>query len=267
MICFSQLGNSQLITDPAAVFVFLAMTGMALWTTGPRLGQPGRSYGRAGWGTTPWGAILLAAIALLAAGCAAPDSKLQTARPGAGLKEYQQVLLDLRKVVTASRQSVEQLSAATPNHIRSAGARFDESLHRLEVVSLKARARADAIEKRGAAYFEEWAEEISNSADGSSRRTAQERFAELRQHFDGILEDSQRMRQAFRRFLEGARALRVPLGQNPIPADIENARPELSRVAADGYLAEEAINQLLKKLNATEAAVVSRPLPPAQPGG
>jgi len=176
-------------------------------------------------------------------------------------------LLDLRKAVTASRQSIEQLSVADQEHLPSACGRFDDRLQRLEVVSFKARARAEAIEKRGAAYFEEWAEEICGSADDSSRQAALERFAELRQHFDGILEDSQRMRQAFRKFLDGTRGLRAPLGHNPTPAAMEKTGPELSRVAADGRLAEEAISRLLNKLSAAETAVVSRPLPPAKSGG
>jgi len=216
-------------------------------------------------GTGLWPLITLVVAMLFAAGCATSGRGARPPRAGVGLREYQRLLLDLRQDVTRTRQALGALAAATWKNPAAAYARFDESQQRLEVVSFSARARADAIEKRGAAYLEEWAEGVSVPADDSSRRASQGRFAELRQHFDGILEDSQRMRQAFRRFLDGTRGLRAPLGQNPTPAAIEQTRPELSRVAADGLLAEEVINQLLTKLSAAKVAVVSRPLPPAKP--
>jgi hypothetical protein len=226
--------------------------------------QPVSDFSHGAW---PCSLIALVVAMLLSAGCATSEHGARPPRPGEGLREYQRLLLDLRQDVTRTQQALGALAAATQKNSAAAYARFDESLQRLEVVSIKSRARADAMEKRGAAYFEEWAEEISRAAGESSRRAAGERFAEIRQHFDGILEDSQRMRQAFRKFIEGARELRVPLLQDPPPAAIETTRPELSRVAADGRLAEEAISQLLNRLSAAEEAVVSRPPPSTRLGG
>jgi hypothetical protein len=226
--------------------------------------QPLPYFSRGAWS---WFLIALVVLMLFSAGCATSKNGAQPPRPGDGLREYERLLLDLRQNVKRTRQALGALAAATQKNFAAMYARFDESLQRLEVVSLKARARADAIEKRGAAYFEEWAEGISSSADGSSHREVREQFAEFRQHFDGILEDSKQMRQAFRKFLDGTRGLLLPLGQNPTLVAIEKTSPELSRVVADGRLAEEAINRLLNKLSVAKAAVVSRPLPPARLGG
>jgi hypothetical protein len=214
----------------------------------------------------------LASLALIiavcfAAGCATSGSGSRPPQRGEGLREYQQLVAGLHQAVTASRKSVETLAAATQGRATTAFAQFDTSLQRLEVVSIKARARADAMEQRGEAYFEEWAEEISGAADEASRRAAKARFAELHQHFEAILNDSRQVRQAFRPYLEGLRRLRTTLGPKPTFATIETAKPEFAPLVSGGRQAEEKMEQLLKTLKTAEAAVMAGPMPPMKSGG
>lgn len=224
------------------------------------------SSGRARRGLGSWGIIALVVSMLGAAGCATSEYGARPPRPGDGLREYQRLVLDLHKDVTQTRQAVEALAAATQKTSGAAYARFDQSLQRLEVVSIKARARAEAMEKRGEAYFEEWAEELSDSADEASRRAARERFAELRRHFEAILKDSGSVRQLSRRFLEGARRLRTTLGPKPTFDATEQAKPICTQIASDGQQAGKAMDQLLKTLRTAELAVMAGPTPSAKPG-
>jgi hypothetical protein len=205
----------------------------------------------------------LVVLALFAAGCATSDSGSRSARPGAGLAEYRQLVVDLRQAVIASRQSADALTSAPESKSTAAYARFDDAMQRLEVVSMKVRARADAMEKRGEAYFQEWEEEIK-SETGS---VAKERFAELRQHFDAILKGSRQVRQAFRLFLDGLRGVSASLGLHPVPAAIEKSRPTLMQIVSNGKQAEETMDQLLNTLSAAQTAVKSGPMPPPKSGG
>ena len=221
------------------------------------------------WRQMKWpGDLLALSLALMfAAGCATSESGSQTARPGDGLREYQRLVLDLSQDVTRTRQTVEALAVATRKDSEAAYARFDESLQRLEVVSIKARARVEAMEKRGEAYFEEWTDEMSATTDEASRRAARERFAELHRHFEAILKDTAQVRQQFRPFLEGLRQLRTTLGPKPTFEAIEQARPDCTQVISDGQQAVAAMDQLLRTLKTAEAAVMSGPLPAVKPGG
>jgi hypothetical protein len=204
---------------------------------------------------------------LFPSGCATSGSAARAPRPGDGLREYQQLVLNLRKDVSQTRQTVEALTATTPQNSTAAYARFDKALQRLEVVSIKARARVDAMEKRGEAYFEEWTQEISGTADEASRRAAKERFAELHRYFETILKDAGQVRQAFRPFLEGVRGLRTTLGPEPQFVALVQAVPTCRRIVADGQQAGAAMDQLLKTLKAAEAAVMAGPTPLPKPGG
>jgi hypothetical protein len=203
----------------------------------------------------------LVVTVLFATGCTTSKSSAGATRPGDGLREYQRLVLDLRKDVRMTRQTVEALASVSQKNSGAAYARFDGALQRLEVVSIKARARVEAMEKRGEAYFEEWAEEISDTTNEAARRVAQERFAEFHGHFEAILKDTGHVRQEFRPFLEGLRGLRTKLGQKPMFAAIETAEPDFAQLASVGRQAEESMDQLLKTLKAAEAAVMSGPLP------
>lgn len=215
-------------------------------------------------GAWPWCLTALVVTVLFATGCTTSKSSAVPARPGDGLREYQRLVLDLRKDVRKARQTVEALASASQKSSGAAYARFDDALQRLEVVSIKARARVEAMEKRGDAYFEEWAEEISNT---SNDRVAKERFAELRGHFEAILKDTGRVRQELRPFLEGLRGLRGRLGQKPAVAAIETAKPDFAQLASAGRQAEESMNQLMNTLKAAEAALKSGPLPAVESKG
>lgn len=231
-----------------------------VWADCSPVSNVGRRAGRQCW-------IALVVSLLFSAGCATSESGARAPRPGDGLREFQRLVLDLRKDATRTRQAVQALATAIQKNSPAVYARFDDSLQRLEVVSIKARARVEAMEKRGEAYFEEWKEEISGAADETARRAAQARFAELHQHFEALLKDAGQLRQAFRPFLEGVRRLRSTLGPEPEFVAIVQAVPTCRQIVADGQQAGVALDQLLKTLKTAEAAVMAGPTPLPKPGG
>ena len=198
---------------------------------------------------------LVAFASWLIAGCATSTSSASAGRPGDGLREYRRLVTDLRKATEASRQSVQRLAAASQTKSNAAFARFDELLSRLEVVSIKARSRADAMEKRGAAYFDEWAEEIAGNQDAGERKVTSEQFATLHQHFESIRRDTRLVRQEFRKYLDGLRALRG------------SSHGDLNQVTTAGETAEWAMDKLLATLQSALAIVESGAGRPLKMGG
>ncbi len=68
--------------------------------------------------------IALVVSLLLFAGCASSGIGARSPRPGAGLREYQRLVLDLRQDVTLTRQAVKALAVATQQNSGDAFARF-----------------------------------------------------------------------------------------------------------------------------------------------
>jgi hypothetical protein len=176
------------------------------------------------------------------------------------LREYRQVVCDIQKATVACRESLDGLRAhGTAKQSKSAAKEFEESLHELEVSSVMARAKADAMEKRGAAYFEEWEAGLTNNP---SDQSAQARLNELRGHFDSILQGSKQVRQSFREYLDGLRQLRVSLCGDAKKADLTPVQPAVTKSIGQGEKAEQAMDELLAKVDAALAAVMTGPAPP-----
>jgi len=196
--------------------------------------------------------LMLSPALLLVAGCETSGSGSSAARPGDGIREYRRLATDLRKLVADCVASAEALTKSPEAKAAAAKARFDESVHRLEVASISARARVEAMEKRGEVYFEEWSEEINRSG-----ATDDTRLAELRRHFELILSDTRQVRQKYRPFIDGLRDVRAKLGQSPAPAAIPSVTPALSGITTEGLQVEAALDSLVQTLNAAEAAVMA----------
>src|SRR5215471_17017162 len=72
------------------------------------------------------------ACALALAGCTTEKPVEPPLLPGAGLRSYRQLVVDLRTVIAVTRQSAENVETATPEAAPAAWARFDTALQRLE---------------------------------------------------------------------------------------------------------------------------------------
>ena len=132
---------------------------------------------------------------------------------------------------------------------------------------MEARARADAIEQRGEAYFDEWMEELSSKQDEAARRATTERLAGLRQQFTTILAESRQLRQQFRKFLDGLRSMRASLSKEQTRAALDRNQPPAGQVVSDGLSAQQAMDRLLITLEKAKTAVRSMGSRPSKSGG
>ena len=196
--------------------------------------------------------ILFWLLTLMLAGCVSPKAN---GRKGEGLNQYQQLVEGLRKATAASRHSLETLAASTEKSFPAERTKLLTSIERLEVTSIEARARAEAMEKRGEAYFQEWSEEVSKVQDEEAHHLAMARLDQLRQHYSAILEQSKQVRQEFRNYLDGLRRLRGALGREATLATFAKAEPAPGQVASNGLAAERAMDQLLATLQRAKAAL------------
>jgi hypothetical protein len=137
--------------------------------------------------------------------------------------------------------------------MRPALARFDRAFNRLEVTSVKARARAEAIIARGQAYFDEWKEHLAGVTNPSDAQAETERYVRLFEHFDHVRQKSSEVRDAFRPFMASLRDFRAGLDKGSNPADNEALRSELDRVTAGGRRVLQTLDSVAAALDDAEA--------------
>ena len=189
--------------------------------------------------------VLFAGVALgWLAGCATPDLTASMPRPGSGVQEYRQLTGESVTAVLTALQWLEQISAQPGRCPPRLVSGFAKQVERLEVNSIRVRARAQAIRARGDAYFEAWTGG-SNQLNAVPPRPAPEHLARLRENFTRIKQTSQGAGETFRPFFNGLRNLRSELEADPGVIETEKARALIRSTRERGL-------QVLQKLGALE---------------
>jgi len=190
-------------------------------------------------------------------GCATKEPS-SAPQPGNGIQEYHQLTKQAVTLVHATLDSLELISARTNSCPPKIVEAFEKQLQRLQIESIQVRARVQAIQARGDAYFENWSENLARMKDAQIRELAARFHPKLKESFMQIKLASQNAREAFRDFSSGLRKLRVSLENDPSVIRTE-ATKELIRTTRDTG------QQVLQQLSAVnvELQAMTQMLTPA----
>jgi len=147
------------------------------------------------------------AIVCLLSGCATQKF--------AGVEEYKQLTRQAQTAVQGSLRALEQINDNAGHCTPKMIADFAHELQRLQVDSIRLRARARAIRARGDAYFASWSESIANIKDHRVRESVDRHRPELEASHSKIKLASQQCGAVFDPFLAGLLKLRVELELRP----------------------------------------------------
>lgn len=203
------------------------------------------------------GLVSLVALGWFAGGCASQSVDSSAPKPGSGIAEYREMAREAHRAVAATVKSLEALSQ--PQAQSSAPHRalpgFDRALHQLELTSVKARARAEAIIARGQAYFDEWKGNLAGITNQAAARAETERYDRLLEHFERVRQRSGEVREEFRPFMSKLREFRANLDKPASAAGNESSRQELDGVTASGRRVLQTLEGVSAALNEAEAAL------------
>jgi hypothetical protein len=157
------------------------------------------------------GFLFGAVMFMVLTGCATRQTSQDTPTPGEGLTEYHQLAVRFQESLGALIGALDQLRAQTNDCAPGVVENFSEKVEKLHVESVQVRARAQAIEARGTAYFQHWEDTLARVADARKRELAVQHHRELEQSFHQLKMASQQTRVAFRPFSSGVRQLRNTL--------------------------------------------------------
>ena len=195
------------------------------------------------------------------AGCASNDPNPNAPRPRNGIAEYQQITADAQRSMQKALEALKRASTHTLPVPPSAVKSYSDAVERVEVESVRVRARSQAMQARGKSYFENWEENLARVKDARIRELAQQHRAELEQDFDKIKVTSQETRQAFEQFLSGLRQLRTVLEEDPKAMAADSTRALVTATYQEGREVEKGLAGIRNELNE-----MTRMLMPAKPG-
>lgn len=195
----------------------------------------------------------VAALTGALAGCASHNGASRSARPGEGIAEYRQIVDEAQGAMKTALRALDRVGAETNRCPARALASFSKEVERLEVDSIRLRARAQTMEARGAAYFDNWHESLARLEDARVRELATQHRAELQRHFASLQHNSDSVRASFKPFLDGLRELRRELENDPGAVARETTRALIRSTQARGQQVQQGIAGVGEELKAMAA--------------
>jgi hypothetical protein len=199
-----------------------------------------------------WRWLPAAAVAVLI-GCASTDTARKEPTPRDDFLEFRQIVVQARGLVNTAMHAVEEISAQANRNPRPAYEAFAKAVHRLEVDSIKVRARTQAMRARGDAYFEHWEKYLAGVDNQQVRQLAGQHRPELKQSFERAQQASQQVREVFRPFLSDLQKLRAVLEADPSLARIDASKSLLLAASDKGRQVQQGLERVLAEMNSMTA--------------
>jgi hypothetical protein len=186
-------------------------------------------------------------------GCATTETAPKVPAPRADFIEYRQIAVQAMSQVDGTLRALDEVSVQANRDPRPAYQAFAKAVHRLEVDSIKVRARTQAMRARGDAYFEHWQEYLGTVQNEQIRKLAEEHRPELKRSFEQAQLASQQVRETFRPLLSDLQKLRAVLEADLTLARID-AQKDLILAAKDkGRLVQQGLERILAEMNSMTA--------------
>jgi hypothetical protein len=199
----------------------------------------------------PW--LLQAAVAAVLIGCASTETTRKEPTLRDDFIEYRQIVVQAMDQVGKTMRAIDEISAQANRDPRPAYEAFAKAVHRLEVDSIKVRARTQAMRARGDAYFEHWEKYLAGVDNEQVRQRAEQHRAELKRSFEQAQQASQQVRESFRPFLSDVQKLRAILETEPTLTRIDSAKDVILAAKDKGRQLQQGLDRVLSEMNAMTA--------------
>ncbi len=196
-----------------------------------------------------WRWLLLAGLAAILSGCASTNTSRKEPTPRDDFFEYRQIVVQAMSQVDAALLALDEIEVEANRNPRKAYEAFAKAVHRLEVDSIRVRARTQAMRARGEAYFEYWDKYLSGVEDERVRKLAEEHRAELKRSFEQGQEAAEQVRGSFRPFLTDLQKLRAVLEAEPGLARIDAEKSLILAAGEKGRQIQQGLDRLLSEMN------------------
>ncbi len=201
------------------------------------------------------GALLWLVAFLVSAGCASTVKDGAEPRPRDGIAEYRKITAESAKAMRAALHSLVTVSVQTNRCSSKVLAQFSAEMRRLQVDSIQLRARAQAMQARGDAYFENWHEHLARVKDPKLRAIAEEHRPALRESFSKIKSLSLEAREAFSPFLSSLRNVRNALEADPASLSASAVQNWIATARENGERVQGCLAQISLELESMAAIV------------
>jgi len=199
--------------------------------------------------------LAVIALATLVAGCASTSGHKQADKTGAGIAEFRDEVINLKKAVDGTMALLSQTTENATTDPRKAFTAFAKSVDKVEDARQKAAKRAADVKSEGAAYFKQWEKELANINNPEIRALAEQRKAKLNGIFAKVGPLLEEAKADFDPFLADLKDLRTFLGQDLTIAGVDAAKSIIKKTRDHGAALQGSLDGLIAEMNSVSAQI------------
>lgn len=201
--------------------------------------------------------------AALLAGCATKGYN-QADRTAATLQTAAQRVDQGTGQLSATLTALTNLANNPGGDLKTQFATFDQNLRQLASVTKDISAKAAAMQKRGAAYFQTWDEELAKIQNEDIRQRSAQRRSEVMAQFEGVKTSYIAARDALGPLVSELNDIRTALSADLTAQGLAAIQGSVSKAQSDGTTAGDALTRLgadFRNLGASLSSGTPTPAP------
>ena len=199
--------------------------------------------------------LLTLASAVVFAGCGTTSGYKQADKTGEGIAEFREAILNGKKAIDDTMNSLSQVAASATTNPRKAFERYSKDVANLESAANDARKCSQEVKDQGKAYFAQWEKQLAEVKNPDIRALAVERKAKLQQAFDTIRQYAEPLKAQFNPWLSDLKDLRQYLANDLTIAGVDAAKPLFAKTQNEGFEVQKSMDALVSELNTVAASI------------
>ena len=199
--------------------------------------------------------LLSLASVVVFAGCGTTSGYKQADKTGEGIAEFREAILNGKKAIDDTMNSLSQVAASATTNPRKAFERYSKDVANLESAANDARKCSQEVKDKGKAYFAQWEKQLAEVKNPDIRALAVERKAKLQQAFDTIRQYAEPLKAQFNPWLSDLKDLRQYLANDLTIAGVDAAKPLFAKTQNEGFEVQKSMDALVSELNTVAASI------------
>jgi len=200
-------------------------------------------------------AAATAAVALLCNAGSTTSGYQQADKTGAGIAEYRNEIVNGKKAIDATMQSLSAIAASANSDPRKAFQTFSKNVAHLESTAADVRKRGESMRAEGADYFKRWEEQLTQVNSPEIRQLAADRKAKLQEAFNSIRQHSEPLKAQFEPWMSHLKDLQKYLGNDLTIAGVDAAKSLFAKATQGGLEVQKSMDSLVAELNTIAATI------------
>ena len=200
-------------------------------------------------------ACVIGGAAILLTGCGTTSGYKQADKTGAGIANFRDEIVNGKKAIDATMESLWNVAAAANTNPRKAFEQYSKDVANLESTANKIRKRSQNMQEQGQAYFKQWEAELEKVNSPEIRNLAEQRKAQLQTSFGSIRTYAEPLKTQFDPWMSNLKDLQKYLSNDLTIAGVDAAKALFLKTTNEGLEVQKSMDALVVELNTVAATI------------